>query len=99
MRATTILLTEKQFGHLEKIRKDHGISFAGYIRLMLKMDMEGGMTTMRSEVSTKITTQKTIRREIVQQKVAPQWKSIQSEMKDVLEKRRQHVDEYITTSP
>ena len=92
VKATCINLSEDQVAYLKTIKAEHGISMASYIRILLKSDMQRGLTAY-SITEERLEVKRT-RKTIHKRTINPSWIAIKSEMEPILKKRRAHVDLY-----
>jgi len=100
MRSLSVGLTEMQLEHLREIKKKYGISMGGFIRTLLKVDMEKALLpeyaimTEQREVSTM-----TKRRVVIHRgPVSPERSALMKELNLALSCRRKKVDQAIVAS-
>jgi hypothetical protein len=102
MKSLSVGLTESQLDHLRTIKQKYGISMGGFIRVLLKTDMERPLIPEYTVVDerSEITTTKTRRRVMATMRpVSPERAALMAELNLALSRRRKKVEQAIVVSP
>jgi len=95
MRSLSVGLTESQLDHLRTIKQKYGISMGGFIRTLLKVDMERPLIPEYAVVEerSEITTTKTRRRVAIRRgPISPERAALMKELNVILTRRREKID-------